>query len=595
MTPRGLLARANHDVAPRAYTLPLPSAPSPSSTAMSDGDSRSSPLSLEGDSDYFPRLFLDPVHEYISVDPLTSAIIDTPQFQRLRYLAQLGTSYFVFPGASHNRFEHCLGVYHLAGKMVESLRDKQPSLGITDRDVQCVRLAGLCHDLGHGPFSHVFDNQFIPRVRPDIKWSHEEASVMMLDALVQENDIPIEKDWVNFIKDLILGEPQYTVSHDPPEKPYLFEIVANKKNSIDVDKFDYIARDTMNCGNRTSSEATRLIHSSRVINNEVVYGWKEWYTVHSLFNTRYSLHKRIYNHPVAKGIEYMVVDVLALADPILKISEKIYQPSKYLHLTDSILEEIERSELPELEQARAIIRRLRKRDLYKMVDQKVLPREYRALWKDDLTAERIAEVSKTLPGSEVGGGMTLCVDDVIVDFTGLHFGMKEKNPLDYVRFYEKRKPNEAHSARPDEASHLIPAEFEEVTIRCYTRNPQKFGLAQAAFRKVVETLPETPPSPPDTAIGDPQTPPSLASPRAKPHSHSPLGNGVPSGTKTRSLRRSSSGTLFSATQSNQFTTVPPGYQHHSPSPLVAPQASLKRARGGDESPTRRGSPPKRRR
>jgi len=418
----------------------------------------------------------------------------------------------------------------------------------------------------------------------------------MLDALVQENNIPIEKDWINFIKDLILGEPRFTLSHDPPEKPYLFEIVANKKNSIDVDKFDYIARDTVNCGNRTNSEATRLIHSCRVIDNEVVYGWKEWYTVHSLFNTRYSLHKRIYNHPVAKGIEYMVVDVLVLADPILKISEKIYQPSKYLHLTDSILEEIERSESPELEKARAIIKRLRKRDLYKMVDQKVLPREYRALWKNDLTAERIAEVSKTLPitGGE-GGDTALSADDVIVDFTGLHFGMKEKNPLDHVRFYEKRKPNEAHSARPDEASHLIPAEFEEVTIRCYTRNPQKFGIAQAAFRKVMETLPEAPPSPPDTAIGDPQTPPSLMSPKAKPKSYSPLGAVMPEGVKRRSLRRSSSGSLFSATQSNQFTTVPPGYQHQPPSPLMlaGSQTSLKRARG-DESPTRRRSPPKRR-
>jgi HD superfamily phosphohydrolase len=101
------------------------------------------------------------------------------QFQRLRAIKQLGTSYYVWPGASHNRFEHCLGlqlmapvysphltsslgVAHLARLMAEHLQKSQPELGITPRDVQCVQLAGLCHDLGHGPWSHVWDSLFIP-------------------------------------------------------------------------------------------------------------------------------------------------------------------------------------------------------------------------------------------------------------------------------------------------------------------------------------------------------------------------------------------------------------------------------------------------
>ena len=102
-------------------------------------------------------------------------------FQRLRLIKQLGTSYKIWPGAAHNRFEHCLGapsthplhvfvphltispgVAYLARCMVEHLKSQQPELGITDRDVECVQLAGLCHDLGHGPFSHVWDDQFIP-------------------------------------------------------------------------------------------------------------------------------------------------------------------------------------------------------------------------------------------------------------------------------------------------------------------------------------------------------------------------------------------------------------------------------------------------
>jgi HD superfamily phosphohydrolase len=93
----------------------------------------------------------------------------------------MGTSYYVWPGASHNRFEHCLGVLteilalsvlnssptgvsHLARSMAEHLHDTQPELDITPRDVDCVQIAGLCHDLGHGPWSHVWDSLFIPTV-----------------------------------------------------------------------------------------------------------------------------------------------------------------------------------------------------------------------------------------------------------------------------------------------------------------------------------------------------------------------------------------------------------------------------------------------
>uniref|UniRef100_A0A8C6WMW0 HD domain-containing protein n=1 Tax=Neogobius melanostomus TaxID=47308 RepID=A0A8C6WMW0_9GOBI len=110
------------------------------------------------------------IHGHMEFDPILVKIIDTPQFQRLRNLKQLGGVYFVYPGASHNRFEHSLGVAHLAGQLVQNLKEKQPELKIDDRDVRCVEIAGLCHDLGHGPFSHMFDGMFIPKARPDRQW-----------------------------------------------------------------------------------------------------------------------------------------------------------------------------------------------------------------------------------------------------------------------------------------------------------------------------------------------------------------------------------------------------------------------------------------
>nr|XP_045726786.2 deoxynucleoside triphosphate triphosphohydrolase SAMHD1-like [Mirounga angustirostris] len=155
----------------------------------------------------------DPIHGHIELHPLLIRIIDTPQFQRLRYIKQLGGSYYIFPGASHNRFEHSLGVGYLAGCLVRALREKQPELQISARDVLCVQIAGLCHDLGHGPFSHMFDGRFIPLARPNVKWTHEQGSVMMFEHLVNSNGLKevmeyyglVPEEDICFIKEQITG------------------------------------------------------------------------------------------------------------------------------------------------------------------------------------------------------------------------------------------------------------------------------------------------------------------------------------------------------------------------------------------------------
>jgi deoxynucleoside triphosphate triphosphohydrolase SAMHD1 len=115
---------------------------------------------------------------------------------------------------------------------------------ITERDERCVAIAALCHDLGHGPFSHLFDGPFLSSIL-DKKhgWSHEWASTMLFNEILKENPaLGIEPDSVDakFIMNLIEGKPESC----PNEKRYLFDIVSNSLNSIDVDKIDYILRDT---------------------------------------------------------------------------------------------------------------------------------------------------------------------------------------------------------------------------------------------------------------------------------------------------------------------------------------------------------------
>lgn len=135
------------------------------------------------------KVLHDPIHKYISLQDELLKIIDTPQYQRLRDLKQLGTVSFVYAGATHNRFEHSIGVSWLSGAMIDHLASSQPDLEITDEERLWVRAAGAVHDLGHGPFSHVFDGLFLPSARPGVKWSHEDMSLDLLDLLLDENGV----------------------------------------------------------------------------------------------------------------------------------------------------------------------------------------------------------------------------------------------------------------------------------------------------------------------------------------------------------------------------------------------------------------------
>ena len=200
----------------------------------------------------------------VAMDPLALSIVDTPHFQRLRDLKQLGVTSLTFPAGTHNRFEHSVGVYHLAGEMVGRFAALQPELGITRAEQQAVRLAGLCHDLGHGPLSHVFDAEFILTVRPGYSWSHEQMSADLLAVLVDDNHIDVDAAQLRLVQNLILGGPSGGCT-----RAFMYDIVANKRNGVDVDKFDYLARDAHHLGLRTAYDYRRLLGSSKVLDDQI--------------------------------------------------------------------------------------------------------------------------------------------------------------------------------------------------------------------------------------------------------------------------------------------------------------------------------------
>eukprot|EP00455_Lapot_gusevi_P006162 TRINITY_DN1262_c0_g1_i8.p1 TRINITY_DN1262_c0_g1~~TRINITY_DN1262_c0_g1_i8.p1 ORF type:complete len:573 (+),score=128.96 TRINITY_DN1262_c0_g1_i8:984-2702(+) len=412
-------------------------------------------------SEFDLRFINDPIHGYISIPDETRCFIDTPQFQRLRDLKQLGACYYVFPGASHNRFEHSIGTMHLAEEMLRSRQEYQPELRITDREIFLVKTAGLCHDLGHGPFSHVFDNQFMPIARPGSKWKHEQASTMMLDHLIDENNIDIERAELRMLHELI-NPSDNPIPGQGDQRRFLYDIVSNSRNSVDVDKFDYLQRDCYNLGIKSSYDPKRLMRYCRVIDDEICFHHKEAYNLYELFHTRYSLFKQVYTHHVGKAIEFMICDALVEADSELEISSAVEDAESYMNLTDSILKTIESSRSPSLQKARDIIMRIRKRHLYKMVDKIVIPSSSWHIVRQVQAADIV----------NCQSGNLLRPEDIHIDIMTINYAFKDLNPVDHVKFFSPSNPNSKFSIPKEKVSSLIPSTFQERALRVYIKDVQ---------------------------------------------------------------------------------------------------------------------------
>ncbi|XP_039460170.1 deoxynucleoside triphosphate triphosphohydrolase SAMHD1-like isoform X1 [Oreochromis aureus] len=466
----------------------------------------SSTLSSRSSSNIIPhQVFNDPIHGHIELPPLLVKIIDTPQFQRLRNIKQLGGGYFVFPGASHNRFEHSIGVGYLAGELAKALKVKQPELNISDRDVLCVQIAGLCHDLGHGPFSHLFDGMFNPEADPLTKdWKHEDASLQMFDHLVKANSLAQEMERyglilptdLTFIKEMIKplksDDAEWLREGERHEnKSFLYEIVSNKQNGIDVDKFDYFARDCHHLGIRNNFDHQRFIMFARVCDvngrKHICSRDKEVANLYDMFHTRNSLHRRAYQHRVTKSVEIMIKDALLKADhhiltkgsggTTLCLSKAKTDMEAYTKLTDQVIEKIlhpcsssNEPTPPPLEEAREILERIMSRDLYQFVGETKLKKEDQEeikKMKDSLENELVKVIRK---------------DNFEITVVTLDYGMKNKDPINTTYFYTKANPTEAFKIPREQVSKLLPVCFAEKILRVYCKNSASLRDAKFCFQ-----------------------------------------------------------------------------------------------------------------
>lgn len=288
------------------------------------------------------------IHGHIKVSKMALRIIDTPEFQRMRLISQLGLCSRIFPAANHTRFEHSIGVYHLASEVITRLQylypDRAydvPHLGTIKLDKfnsELIKIAGLCHDIGHGPFSHIFDD-ILEEIdhkstvhNPNI--SHEHRSCLLVKIICERelSDL-INESHILFIQSLIHPDKSNTGA--------LYQIISNNLNGIDVDKFDYLARDPYVLGLKRGFDSRKIISEMMIDKNgNIAYAKHSSMEIYDLFQTRYMMHKQIYNHRVTKIVELMVRDIIKLVEPTIQMFASIDNMTSFCSFTDNTIFEI---------------------------------------------------------------------------------------------------------------------------------------------------------------------------------------------------------------------------------------------------------------
>ncbi len=311
----------------------------------------------------------DSVHDYIRLDPAAADLVDTPTFQRLRHIKQLSTVRLVFPSANHTRFEHSLGVYHLA-------RSALDQLDVDDETARYVRTAALLHDVGHGPYGHQTEELIRRRTGTD----HDEVGWLLTDSdrevcqVLESHDLDPER-----VAALIAG------------KGRLGSLVAGE---LDVDRMDYLVRDAHHTGVPYGTvDHGRLVRELRFESGTLALAEGNVPTAESLLLARSLMNAVVYRHHVSR-----------IAGAMLDRACE-----RYLDSSETTVEEFRRMAdhdlLVEL-QTLELGQRVERRDLYKRavwtglenVPSGILDVTY----EDERDAEReVAEAAGVAPGEVI--------------------------------------------------------------------------------------------------------------------------------------------------------------------------------------------------
>ncbi len=260
---------------------------------------------------------IDPIHDFIRVYGPELRIIDSPIFQRLRGIRQLSGAHLTYPGAQHTRFEHSLGVMHIASQAGQALKEK----GIlkTD-DIKNLRVAALLHDIGHGPFSHLFEEILQQRK----KISHEEMGRRII-LKTELGDILSKSGYdKKFITKLAFGD----------SKPQFMNQIISGILSADI--MDYLLRDGYFTGaEHAKIDHKRITQSLEVHQKKLALESSALYSFESMMYSRHQMFKAVYFHKTVRSAEVMLLESIRLADKELGLTS--LNLDDYVKLTDESL------------------------------------------------------------------------------------------------------------------------------------------------------------------------------------------------------------------------------------------------------------------
>jgi HD superfamily phosphohydrolase len=249
---------------------------------------------------YPTKIINDPIYGFIKINnPLILELIDHPYFQRLKRIKQLGLAEFVYPGAHHTRFHHALGAMHLMDQVLDNLKAKGYSISTEEREA--AEIAILLHDIGHGPFSHVLEYTLLNEVK------HEDVSTLLMSKLN-----------LHFNGRLSLAIEMFENKY--PRK-FFHQLVSSQ---LDVDRLDYLSRDSFYTGVREGFIGSERLLSMMDLNNEqLVIEEKGIYSTENFLMARRLMYWQVYLHKTAIAAETMLIQILRRAKYLIAEGQKL--------------------------------------------------------------------------------------------------------------------------------------------------------------------------------------------------------------------------------------------------------------------------------
>jgi HD superfamily phosphohydrolase len=397
----------------------------------------------------------DPLYGYIKITEVEKKVIDTMPIQRLRRIKQLSGAEYVYPAANHTRFEHSLGVMYLAGVLAQNL-----PIELSEESIEFIKLSALLHDVGHGPFSHVFDSILSKRLGE----THEELASW----IIRNSDITEILEAESFsskeISELAIGRLN-------SKEPFFNQIISS---GIDVDKMDFIPRDSYHTGaGYGSMDVFRLIYSMEIHEGNLTIGETALSALETFLLARLESFKTIYFHKASRAAQIMLVKALEKAE-----NEAYHLPfdsiNDYLTLDDYSIWLM----LKKCEASKEIIKDLENRKLLKCAYERIFFTQEKmvtSIFTNEVVRHKIEE--------EIASKAKLNPEKVVIDIPSLPSVPYANAKLELmdIPVFVKGKFGEKISKKATELSRIINVMQAYMNIvRVYTEEQYRSKVAEAS-------------------------------------------------------------------------------------------------------------------